>query len=893
MARILLLDGNSLLYRGFFAMRMLTTSYGQPTNAIYSLTLMLLTALDREKPDAVVCVFDAPVQTFRHAELESYKGQRQAPPDELSSQKPLARELMAAFRIPILEVAGVEADDTIGTLAELGKSGGNEVLIVTADLDALQLIDDDHGPVQIMTTVKGVTETVVYDSKAVFERYGITPAQVPDFKALKGDSSDNLPGVPGIGEKTARKLLEDYGSLENLLAHMAELPEKQRVLLEGHRDNALQYKRLATILRDVPLPSDFQFDFDYQTAGPDWAAVRDLFDRLEFRTLLRRVESNLTPQPPSQHHADGVPADFQEGGESTLEAPSSGNEPGIVGSPFPRGEGGRGVRSESPSFLIATTPALEKADLMSAIPNGLALSKGEDSSYKTWDELSEADKIFLADAGMPKITYDAKLMTGILARNGMALAGVTFDILLAAYLLNAVRSSYKLIDLIADYTGRQVAEDDPAEIAQSLRNLKPALRRRLEEDKLIDLHDQIELPLSSILAQMELNGVTIDSGWLQKLSLEMLVQIQALEGEIFALAGETFAIGSTKQLQVVLFEKMALPSGKKTKTGYSTDAEVMEGLAALGYEIATKILQWRELAKLKSTYADALPALVNPLDGKVHTSLNQTVAATGRLSSSNPNLQNIPIRSAVGREIRKAFVADPPCVLVSADYSQIELRIFAHITQDSELIRTFEAGEDIHVRTAALVFSADEGAVTSDQRRRAKTINFAVIYGMSDFRLATELGVDQATASEWKKKYFAQYPGVRKYADQVLAEARERGFVQTLLGRRRYTPDINSRVFAFRQAAEREAINMPIQGTSADIIKLAMIRIDAAMKERGFKAKMVLQVHDELLFECPPEEIPRLATLVRDCMENAYPLSVHLKVEVRQGQNWSEMTPVD
>ncbi|HEX5322587.1 MAG TPA: DNA polymerase I [Capsulimonadaceae bacterium] len=886
MARILLLDGNSLLYRGFFAMRMLSTSYNQPTNAIYSLTLMLLAALDREKPDAVVCVFDAPVQTFRHAELDSYKGQRQAPPDELSSQKPLARELMAAFRIPILEVEGVEADDTIGTLAEAGKRGGHEVLIVTADLDALQLIDDDHGPVKIMTTVKGVTETVIYDSKAVFERYGLAPAQIPDFKALKGDASDNLPGVPGIGEKTARKLLEDYGSLENLLANIDQLPEKQRVLLAAHQDAALQYKRLATIVRDVPLPPDFEFTFDYQTVGPDWPAVRDLFDRLEFRTLLRRVEAlvpDLTPLPPSPRGQGEptIPRSFREQGGMEDNAPRS-TSSGVV-------EG----LGECASFLIATTPAIEKADLMSAVPNALAVSRGDEATCRPWDEIGEAERAFLADADRPKTTFDTKLMTGILARHGMALAGVRFDILLAAYLINAGRSNYKLTDLIADYTGQQVAEADFAGQARALRFMEPVLQRRLEEDHLIALHDEIELPLAPILARMEMTGVTIDSAWLTRLSREMQVQMQALEGDIFALAGESFAIGSTKQLQVVLFEKMALPAGKKTKTGYSTDAEVMEGLAAQGFEIATKVLQWRELSKLKSTYADALPALVNPSDGKVHTSLNQTVASTGRLSSSNPNLQNIPIRSAIGREIRKAFVADPPCVLVSADYSQIELRIFAHITQDPELIRTFEAGEDIHVRTAALVFASEEVAVSADQRRRAKTINFAVIYGMTDFRLATELGVDLATASEWKKTYFARYPGVRLYAERVLSEARERGYVSTLLGRRRYAPDINSRVFAFRQAAEREAINMPIQGTSADIIKLAMIRIDQALKERSLKAKMVLQVHDELLFECPPDEVPALAALVRDCMENACPLSVHLKVEVRQGQNWSEMVSVE
>ena len=492
-----------------------------------------------------------------------------------------------------------------------------------------------------------------------------------------------------------------------------------------------------------------------------------------------------------------------------------------------------------------------------------------------------------------------KLVAGVLGRFGVTLRGAVFDALLAAYLLNAGRAGYPLADLAADNAGLELVADpdDPAALimddAAAIQSLEAVLTPRLERDGLSAILIDIELPLSSVIAEMERTGVSVDADWLRTVGKTLGEQVASLETEIFAFAGEKFSVGSTKQLQEVLFDRLKLPAGKKTKTGYSTGADVLEDLASKGHEIARKVIQWREVSKLKSTYADALPALINPETGKVHTSLNQTVASTGRLSSSNPNLQNIPVRTEIGREIRKGFVASKGHVLVSADYSQIELRLFAHITKDPGLVKAFNTDADIHAQTARRIFEVPEDQpVTNDQRRQAKTINFAVIYGASPFRVSAELGIDFARAAELIKAYLELYPSVRAYLETVLEGAREKGYVQTLLGRRRYVPDINSRVFQFRQSAEREAANMPVQGTSADIIKLAMLHVASALTDSNLGAKMVLQVHDELLFECPAGEVRELSKLVKDAMQNAYPLDVPLKAEVKSGHNWWEVTPV-
>ncbi len=917
MPKLVILDGNSLLYRGFFAMRALSTSDRLPTNAVYSFVLMLLTILEREKPDAIFAAFDPPVATFRHKELESYKGTRKSMPDDLKPQRALAREAAKAFRVPNVEVEGYEADDVCGTLAEIAKHQGYDVLIVTGDGDALQLVDDGsplegRGQVQAMITVKGVTDTVVYDEAAVRARYGLTPAQIPDFKGLKGDSSDNLPGVPGIGEKGASKLLKDYGTLENLLFHVDEQPEKVKNALITHTDTALQCKRLATIVRDVPLPDWVDLKPDYQTEGPDFEAVKELFERLEFRTLVKRLPGLERDQRAKTIEQGNPPAPNAGGvGEEASGNPAP-PPPTMVR------VGGETITTQAQ--LDALLARLAEADapvgvqlhltasagvkpaamtLMNAELQGVAFGLPDSAFYAAWADWGKALTLYLEDAARAKSVYDLKLASGALGRIGVVLRGVTFDALLAAYLLNAGRSGYPLADLAADNVGMELVADSEhpqagaMDEARAVQALEATLMPRLERDGLGGIFTDIELPLAPVLAGMERAGVSVDAALLREAGRNLGEQVASLEAEIFELAGQKFSVGSTKQLQEVLFDKLKLPIGKKTKTGYSTGAEVLEDLAAKGHEIAGKIVRWREVSKLKSTYADALPALINPQTGKVHTSLNQIVASTGRLSSSNPNLQNIPVRTEIGREIRKGFVASAGHVLVSADYSQIELRLFAHITKDPGLVEAFQTDADIHAQTARRIFEVpEEQPVSHDQRRQAKTINFAVIYGASPFRVAIELGITQVRASELIKAYLALYPGVRAYLETVLDGAREKGYVQTLLGRRRYVPDINSRVFQFRQAAEREAANMPVQGTSADIIKLAMLRVDQTLSQSKLGAQMVLQVHDELLFECPADQVRPLADLVRDAMQNAYPLDVPLRAEVKSGHNWWDVTPV-
>jgi len=920
MPKLVILDGNSLLYRGFFAMRALSTSDRLPTNAVYSFVLMLLTILEREKPDAIFAAFDPPVATFRHKELESYKGTRKSMPDDLKPQRALAREVAKAFRVPNVEVEGYEADDVCGTLAEIAKHQGYDVLIVTGDGDALQLVDDGsplegRGQVQAMITVKGVTDTVVYDEAAVRARYGLTPAQIPDFKGLKGDSSDNLPGVPGIGEKGASKLLKDYGTLENLLFHVDEQPEKVKNALITHTDTALQCKRLATIVRDVPLPDWVDLKPDYQTEGPDFEAVKELFERLEFRTLVKRLpglerdQRAKTIENGGGKEGGGTPPLHAGGVGGGSPDPSLAAPPGVEGQVIATQEQldallARLTEADAPVGvqLHLSPPAGVKPaamTLMNAALQGIAFGLPDSAFYAAWADWGGALTPYLEDAARPKSVYDLKLAVGVLGRSGVVLRGVTFDVLLAAYLLNAGRSGYPLADLAADNVGMELVPDPEhpragaMDEARAVQALEATLTPRLERDGLGGIFTDIELPLAPILAGMERAGVSVDAALLREAGRNLGEQVASLEAEIFELAGQKFSVGSTKQLQEVLFDKLKLPIGKKTKTGYSTGAEVLEDLAAKGHEIAGKIVRWREVSKLKSTYADALPALINPQTGKVHTSLNQTVASTGRLSSSNPNLQNIPVRTEIGREIRKGFVASAGHVLVSADYSQIELRLFAHITKDPGLVEAFQTDSDIHAQTARRIFEVpEEQPVSHDQRRQAKTINFAVIYGASPFRVAIELGITQVRASELIKAYLALYPGVRAYLGTVLDSAREKGYVQTLLGRRRYVPDINSRVFQFRQAAEREAANMPVQGTSADIIKLAMLRVAQTLSESRLGAQMVLQVHDELLFECPAGQVRPLADLVRDAMQNAYPLDVPLRAEVKSGHNWWDVTPV-
>jgi DNA polymerase-1 len=904
--KLVAIDGNSLLYRAFFAMKHLSTIDGQPTNAVYGFTMMLLRILQEEKPDSIVVAFDAPVKTFRHTEFDGYKAHRKPAPDELKSQAPIARRMVRSFSIPMIEVPGFEADDVVGTIAKQACEADYDTLIVTGDLDALQLINDC---VKVMTTVKGVTDTVIYDSQAVADRFGIAPSQMADYKALKGDPSDNIPGVPGVGEKTAVKLVQQFGNIENMLEHIDDVENlKLRALLTEWAEQARLSKRLATIVTDVPV--DYTVE-QLKTQEPDYDQLRELFRELEFRTLLKRLpepgggEAQEDERPraelgvcriiESQKELSDLLSYLRSAGKFALRTHSTNGKPtesDLLGISFSTGPG-------ETAYVRITG---------GEYPIGEAQGQGVliDLEEKPFAVEVSALRDLLEDRNLFKYGHDLKLDYEALKLRGVKLCGIDFDSMLGAYVINSARSGYAIADVAFEQLGMELpqidkkSKDKESQPSQSLVScaeaeavwrLVPVLREKLERDNLLDLFIKVEMPLVSVLAETELRGVSVDTDYLRKLSHQLNDQIRALEHEIYSLAGHEFNIGSPKQLQTVLFEERQIPVGKKTKTGFSTDAETLESLS-VSHPIVAKILEWRELSKLKSTYADALPKLINPKTGRIHTSLNQAVTTTGRLSSSEPNLQNIPIRTEIGREIRKAFIASNNNLLVSADYSQIELRILAHTTDDFELVRAFEANEDIHVHTAASLFGVTEDEVTSDMRRIAKTVNFAVIYGMSDFGLARELGITNREARLFIDRYFAKFPGVRQYTEETLDYARDKGYVTTLLGRRRYIPEIHSGNRNFRMFAERAAVNMPIQGAAADMMKLAMIAVDKALNEQGLKTEMVLQVHDELVFEVPPDELDRVVSLVKNLMETAYPLAVPLLVEVKVGKNWAETKPV-
>jgi len=888
--KVILIDGNSLLYRAFFALPHFSTLENQPTNAVYGLTMMLLRLLEEEKPDIILVAFDSREKTFRHEEFTEYKAHRKPTPNELAAQIPIAREVIDALSIPVLEVPGVEADDVVGTLARKAESEDYDVLIVTGDLDALQLVDQK---VRVMVNVKGVTETIVYDEDAVEDRYGLKPWQLPDYKALKGDPSDNIPGVPGIGDKTASKLVKEYGSLENILSHVGEIePAKLRNNLLEFAEQAKLSKRLATIVTDVPVDIELE---KCKYRRPDYKRLRELFKQLEFRSLLKRlpddsIQKGLFDDQDSESEEPTVTCRvLRNKAELKSLVDEIYQNKGIV--IRIHGSEPRGIEAEPVGIALSTVQ--EK---------GYYIPLDESSSI-TLDDL----RIVLESDAIPKYGYNLKYDYELAMKAGIALNGPTFDVLLAAYLLNPTRGNHELADIAFDYAGiepqaRNGKSDENHDVEKALeeflvsqvctvKRLVPILGAKLAEDNLGYLMAEIEMPLVPILAEMELTGVAIDTDWLSHLSDLLEERIKAAEIEVYRLAGTEFNIGSPKQLQVILFDKLGLVATKKTKTGYSTDADTLAALAP-AHEIVGKILEYRELTKLKSTYVDALPKLINPGTGRVHTSLNQAVTATGRLSSSEPNLQNIPIKTEIGRQIRKAFIAAPGNLLIAADYSQIELRILAHVSRDPQLLRAFQEEVDIHTKTATQIFGVPPDEVTPEMRRQAKTVNFAVIYGMSDYGLSRELGIPSSLAKQYIESYFREYPGVRSYASETLVQARAKGYVESLLGRRRYIPELNSPNRQYREFAERAAVNMPIQGTAADIVKLAMIRVHHRLKQHGFRGRLIMQVHDELVFDVPEEEVAQLVPMIRQEMENAYALDVPLKVDIKVGKDWCTAEPV-
>ncbi len=898
--KVILIDGNSLLYRAFFAMPHFSTLENVPTNAVYGFTMMLLKIIQEEKPACVIVAFDAPVKTFRHAEYKEYKGTRKRPPDELLSQGPLARQMVEAFNIPMIQVDGFEADDVIGTLAKRAESEGYEVVIVTGDLDALQLV---HGKtIRVMRTIKGVTETFLYDEESIEREYGLKPTQFTDYKALVGDTSDNIPGVPGIGAKSATKLLQKFGDIENLIYNVEEVePVRFRDAILQGADQAVKSKWLATIVTDMDLDVEIS---ECHFAGPDLPRLRELFNELRFGSLMKRLPREEPAQRDMFSEMEQAPA--------IQEAPAG--EPVAVSIISTRNDLNPVFEklSRSKGFAFRINGTAERG--LEADALGIAFATDAGNTY--YVDLGPESRIRLDDFrdvlsndSIAKYGHNLKYEYEITARLGIPVRGPAFDTLIAAYLLNPSRGTHSLESIAFDYMQLQVPTRDPktGEVTgprgestvqelfgcevDAIRRLVPVLGGRLAEDDLGFLMADVEMPLVCILAEMELAGVAVDTDWLNRLSEVLAERITTLEREIYQLAGTDFNIGSTKQLQTILFDKLGLTATKKTKTGYSTDAETLAALAP-AHEIVAKILEYRELTKLKSTYADSLPKLIDPRDGRIHTSLNQAVTATGRLSSSEPNLQNIPIKTEIGREIRKAFVASEGNVLISADYSQIELRILAHASRDPELLRAYQENEDIHTKTATKIFDLPADAVTSDLRRQAKTVNFAVIYGMSEYGLSRELGIPPGIAKRYIDEYFREYPGVRLYEVETLARAQVRGYVESLLGRRRYMPELRSPQRSQREFAERAAVNMPIQGTAADIVKIAMIQVHEDLINRGFKTRLVLQVHDELVFDAPEGEVNEVIPLIREGMENAYKLDVPLKVEVKVGKDWCTALPV-
>ena len=880
---IAVIDGNSLIHRAFHALPpTMTAPDGRPTNAAYGFMSMLVKMIGDLKPDGVVVAFDKGKPAFRTEALAQYKMHRPPTDPQLKAQFPIVKELLNAVAIPIVEEEGWEGDDILGTLAVRGREAGIDILLVTGDRDAFQLVG---GGVTVVTTKKGITDIVVYGPDEVLERYGVTAAQVPDYLGLKGDTSDNIPGVPGVGEKTAAKLLQQYGTLEEVLANAEHIPGKLGENLRNNVGAALASRTVATIACDVPIDLDLSA---VEFGAFDQHLVAEALGKFRFTSMLDRLlalgrsgprsassEVAVAETPTPVAHTErtvALGADAAQRVRAWLEQP--GEWLGVA------------VDDGAGASLFGETRELGVASAGCA-----AMFEGAEADDVLATLLSRG-KVAAADAKalIQNLCPPDESLPCVQGAVGIDPARL-FDTAVAAYLLESNRSSYEPSALAADYLGNPIPEPDEhnprcALQAGAVADLAAELGRRLESDGSLGVMRDIEMPLVPVLIRMERVGVGLDSSVLTALSADALGNIDALRTEIHQLAGGEFLVDSPKQLSEVLFERMGLPPTKRTKTGFSTDASVLASLAPI-HPIAAKIVEYRELTKLKSTYLDALPRMLGG-DGRLHTSFNQTVAATGRLSSSNPNLQNIPVRTEYGRRIRAAFVpAEPGDVMLSTDYSQIELRVLAHLSGDPGLIEAFTSGMDFHQATAARVFGVDLGAVEPGMRARAKAVNFGIVYGQSAHGLADTLKITRAEAQGMIDRYYAAYPGVRAYLDETVAAAHQNGFAVTLFGRKRRIPELASSNHNLRSFGERTAMNHPMQGTAADIMKLAMIEVDRLLRAENFRSRMVLQVHDELVFECPVEEIARLSKMVSSAMSGVVELAVPLDVSVAYGSDWA------
>ena len=873
MARLLLVDGHSLIHRAFFALPTLSAD-GVPTGAVYGFLNMLFKLLDREDPDELLIIFDTPAPTFRHERFEEYKAQRPGTPDELVVQLALLREILEAMGMAMLAIDGYEADDLIGTVAQERGAQEHDVVIVTGDRDVLQLLAPG---VRVLLTKRGIQEMDEYNPQRLEEQYGLTPKQFIDLKGLMGDSSDNIPGVPGIGEKRALALLKSFESIEGALANIDAItpPSVRKSLLE-YGEQAKLSRELATIKCDVPLQPGALPD---KVMDPDWDRVRELFERYQFKSLMERLGLSVTVS--SEEIPLAARLDARGLVDYWNEARASGTL-ALYDWAGKRGGGSLLAMSHGGSSTVY-------ADLEETMPAAIA------------QELSA-----LSEAGVELLFHSAKPWVGQAVREGKTLTPV-FDVSLAYYLLHPTRASYPLSEATREYLGeelpplpapkgKKVASKDEvvrhlsAGVAK-LTSLRDSMSQKLAEQEMEQLYQEVELPLQGVLADMEANGIEVDQERAQVLSEEFGSTISRLEEEIFWLAGRRFNINSTRQLAQVLFEELGLPAKKRTKTGFSTDAEVLESLADQ-HDIAQRLLEYRQMVKLKGTYLDGLSDLIHPDTGRLHTTFNQTVAATGRLSSTEPNLQNIPVRMEKGRMIRSVFRAREGMLLLAGDYSQIELRILAHLAHAQSLIDAFSRGEDIHARTAAEVFGTSLDEVDPLLRSRAKAVNFGIVYGISDWGLSRDLGVSRKEAAAYMERYFQRYPEIKAYMETTIAFARRHQYVTTIMGRRRPVPEIKSRNPAIRGAQERIAINTPVQGSAADIIKKAMVRVYQQLRAHRLKACMLLQVHDELILEVPTGEIDEVARLLQECMEDVVALQTPLRVDLKQGATWYDLKPM-
>lgn len=858
---LVIIDGYSLLFRAFYGTRFLSTSDGRPTNALFGFVSMLFQLLEQQQPQAMIVALDAPGKTFRHADYAEYKGTRRETPEELVSQLVYSRELIEALGIPTIEVTGFEADDVVGTVSRLGEENGYRTTIVTGDLDSLQLVDES---VSVMTTKRGVTDVVIYDVPAVHDRYGFGPDRVTDYKALVGDTSDNIPGVPGIGDKSATILIKEFGSIESIMERFDEVPEKFRKKIEGNQDQMVKSKWLATIIRDVPLEYDFA---PYKLSAEKVEKAQAMLTSLEFRGPLRKFEQVMAP--------------YVEGGSDAIVVTP--RAAAIEISYDDDVMDGEELRSWVGDGRYAVLMAQAEAQ-GSLLDEDIQLAYVAVSRSVRRASREAALALFQEDPSRA-ITHESKpFYQGQAHPTGVP----GFDATLGAYVLQTGRSNYALGDLAQGFLELDAQPPTPQDQVACLYAMEAVMRERIEKEGQSKILDEIELPLVPILASMEHYGIELDSGSLREFSTELEHELGIVQKRAWELAGQEFNILSPKQIGEILFDQMQIPGGKKTKTGWATGAEILQELE-VEHEIAGAILHYRELAKLKNTYADSLPKMKGP-DGRIHTSFNQAVAATGRLSSNEPNLQNIPIRTELGRKIRKAFVAADGFSLGSFDYSQIELRILAHMCQDENLVAAFQNREDVHRVTAALMYGIDEDSVTKEQRGYAKLLNYAVLYGVTGYGLAAQLGrgFSVEEANGLIKQYNERFPKVKAFTEGMVEEARSKGFTSTISGRRRNFPDIHAGNRTTRAYAERQAMNAPIQGTAADMIKLAMIDVYKSMA--GRTSRMLLQVHDELVFECA-EDFAVVKDEIRAQMENSLPLSVPIEVDGKFGANWMEMTP--